>query len=67
MSITLKVASSFLSTVDGGHRAIKYTRLGGVLKDIYGEGSKADITFGLMSRAEVIQEPISVFHGSKHP
>ncbi|KAL9108590.1 MAG: hypothetical protein Q9227_006676 [Pyrenula ochraceoflavens] len=25
--------------VDGGHRAIKYTRIGGVKKDIYGEGT----------------------------
>jgi hypothetical protein len=25
--------------VDGGHRAIKYTRLGGVKKDIYSEGT----------------------------
>ncbi|KAK3674546.1 Prohibitin-2, subunit of the prohibitin complex (Phb1p-Phb2p) [Recurvomyces mirabilis] len=26
-------------TVDGGHRAIKYTRVGGVSKEIYGEGT----------------------------
>lgn len=26
------------NTVDGGHRAIKYTRLGGVGKEIYSEG-----------------------------
>lgn len=25
-------------TVDGGHRAIKYTRIGGVQKEIYNEG-----------------------------
>lgn len=24
--------------VDGGHRAIKYSRIGGVKKEIYGEG-----------------------------
>ena len=24
--------------VDGGHRAIKYTRIGGVKKEIYNEG-----------------------------
>ena len=29
---------AFEITVDGGHRAIKYTRLGGVKKEIYGEG-----------------------------
>lgn len=28
-------------TVDGGHRAIKYSRLGGVKKEIYAEGMKA--------------------------
>jgi hypothetical protein len=27
-----------LKTVDGGHRAIKYTRLGGVKQEIYAEG-----------------------------
>jgi hypothetical protein len=26
-------------TVDGGHRAIKYSRLSGVKKDIYSEGT----------------------------
>jgi hypothetical protein len=25
--------------VDGGHRAIKYTRVGGVKKEIYAEGT----------------------------
>lgn len=28
--------------VDGGHRAIKYTRIGGVQKDIYNEGRALD-------------------------
>lgn len=28
-----------LFNVDGGHRAIKYTRIGGVGKEIYSEGS----------------------------
>jgi hypothetical protein len=27
-----------LGTVDGGHRAIKYTRLGGVKQEIFAEG-----------------------------
>lgn len=27
--------------VDGGHRAIKYTRIGGVKKEIYNEGKQA--------------------------
>lgn len=40
---TLMVAGGFvfsnaLFNVDGGHRAIKYTRLGGVSKEIYNEG-----------------------------
>ena len=30
-------------TVDGGHRAIVYTRIGGVKKDIYNEGDCAAI------------------------
>ncbi|KAI5818410.1 band 7 family-domain-containing protein [Pyronema omphalodes] len=33
------VGSNALFNVDGGHRAIKYTRLGGVKKEIYGEGT----------------------------
>lgn len=35
----LWVANNALFNVDGGHRAIKYTRLGGVKKDIYSEGT----------------------------
>lgn len=30
-----------LFNVDGGHRAIKYTRIGGVSKEIYNEGTDA--------------------------
>jgi prohibitin 2 len=30
-----------LFNVDGGHRAIKYTRIGGVSKEIYSEGMAA--------------------------
>lgn len=29
--------------VDGGHRAIKYTRLGGVKKEIYNEGNASSL------------------------
>ena len=32
------VFSNALFNVDGGHRAIKYKRLGGVGKEIYSEG-----------------------------
>ena len=28
-----------MDVVDGGHRAIKYTRIGGVKKEIYSEGA----------------------------
>jgi prohibitin 2 len=34
------VASNALFNVDGGHRAIKYSRLGGVQKEIYNEGKE---------------------------
>jgi prohibitin 2 len=33
------VGSNALFNVDGGHRAIKYTRIGGVGKEIYTEGT----------------------------
>jgi prohibitin 2 len=32
------VGNNALFNVDGGHRAIKYTRVGGVGKEIYSEG-----------------------------
>jgi len=32
------VGNNALFNVDGGHRAIKYTRIGGVNKEIYSEG-----------------------------
>lgn len=34
------VGQNALFNVDGGHRAIKYTRLGGVSKEIYSEGKR---------------------------
>lgn len=34
----LVVGNNALFNVDGGHRAIKYTRVGGVSKEIYSEG-----------------------------
>ncbi len=34
----LMVGNNALFNVDGGHRAIKYTRIGGVSKEIYSEG-----------------------------
>lgn len=35
----LYLANNALFNVDGGHRAIKYTRIGGVQKEIYSEGT----------------------------
>ena len=35
----LVAGNNALFNVDGGHRAIKYTRIGGVSKEIYSEGS----------------------------
>jgi prohibitin 2 len=35
----LMLFQSALFNVDGGHRAIKYRRISGVSKDIYGEGA----------------------------
>lgn len=32
------IGQNALFNVDGGHRAIKYTRIGGVSKEIYTEG-----------------------------
>jgi hypothetical protein len=37
----LNIGSLIPGTVDGGHRAIKYTRIGGVGKEIYNEGTIA--------------------------
>lgn len=37
------VANNSLFNVDGGHRAIKYTRIGGVSKEIYSEGTHIKI------------------------
>jgi prohibitin 2 len=36
----LVVGNNALFNVDGGHRAIKYTRIGGVGKEIYSEGTR---------------------------
>jgi len=39
----LMVGNNALFNVDGGHRAIKYTRVGGVGKEIYNEGIGATL------------------------
>lgn len=40
-------SSQLTSTVDGGHRAIKYTRISGVKSDIYNEGKREEICYRL--------------------
>ena len=42
---TTVMRSRLMSLVDGGHRAIKYTRVGGVQKEIYSEGKASVNTF----------------------
>ncbi|KAF2671141.1 hypothetical protein BT63DRAFT_446305 [Microthyrium microscopicum] len=41
--VVLYAGNNALFNVDGGHRAIKYTRLGGVSKQIYAEGTHLQI------------------------
>ncbi len=38
LGVGATILSNSLFNVDGGHRAIKYTRIGGVKKEIYAEG-----------------------------
>ena len=38
LGVGATILSNSLFNVDGGHRAIKYTRVGGVKKEIYAEG-----------------------------
>jgi hypothetical protein len=40
------VGQNALFNVDGGHRAIKYTRIGGVKQEIYTEGERQQIRSG---------------------
>lgn len=42
--MALVIGSCLTITVDGGHRAIKYSRVTGVKKEIYAEGMHADPT-----------------------
>lgn len=39
LGVGATILSNSLFNVDGGHRAIKYTRIGGVKKEIYAEGT----------------------------
>jgi len=54
-----------LFNVDGGHRAIKYTRLGGVSKEIYSEGtdgrsgsSELRMVANLLTSRNAFQDPM---------
>ena len=38
LGVGATILSNSIFNVDGGHRAIKYTRIGGVKKEIYAEG-----------------------------
>jgi hypothetical protein len=64
------VASNSLFNVDGGHRAIKYTRIGGVTKEIYSEGTYSNLNGGKLWMATNFQPSqvhISRSHGSRRP
>ena len=56
-----------LLPVDGGHRAIKYTRIGGVQKEIFNEGKMMGCAHILEEHTNAEQELISRSPGSKHP
>ncbi|KAK5078936.1 Prohibitin-2, subunit of the prohibitin complex (Phb1p-Phb2p) [Lithohypha guttulata] len=43
LGVGAAVISNSIFNVDGGHRAIKYTRIGGVKKEIYAEGTHIKI------------------------
>ena len=45
LGVGLLVLSDSVYNVDGGHRAIKYSRLSGILETIYGEGTHLRIPF----------------------
>jgi prohibitin 2 len=67
----LMVGNNALFNVDGGHRAIKYTRIGGVGKQIYGEG-RGIIFLGAYIHGwrltyHFFQEHTLRSHGSRHP
>ena len=48
------------NSVDGGHRAIKYSRLHGVRPDIYPEGTHLIVCAGRMARAADRLHPAAV-------
>lgn len=51
------VGNNALFNVDGGHRAIKYTRIGGVSKEIYSEGRDAILgSSDLQSKTGALQQ-----------
>lgn len=56
-------------SVDGGHRAIKYSRLSGVRKEIYNEGTELwpNIVGAATNEVFPIQVLTFVFPGSRRP
>ena len=43
-----------LDPVDGGHRAIKYTRLGGVKQEIFAEGNDSKPVFAMLAPSLIV-------------
>ncbi|QIW98925.1 hypothetical protein AMS68_004443 [Peltaster fructicola] len=52
--VLVYAANNALYNVDGGHRAIKYTRIGGVSKEIYSEGTHIKIPCDTRARPRSI-------------
>lgn len=50
--------NSALYNVDGGHRAIMYSRLHGVLKNIYPEGTHFRVSFAEEDSLLTLQDPM---------
>jgi len=53
LGVGATILSNSLFNVDGGHRAIKYTRVGGVKKEIYAEGSPLPSSTALASLTDL--------------
>ena len=58
------VLSQSIFNVDGGHRAIKYTRLGGVKKEIFPEGQSH---CPLPPMAPLLPVSVLIYEDCRHP
>ena len=67
LGVAATVISNSLFNVDGGHRAIKYTRIGGVKKEIYAEGKRLPSDTLQTSTTDQLQEHIFEYPGSRPP